>query len=421
MAIFFVSPRIIDFDAFLPTAMQLKHERPNWDIRFVTFSKENFDFISHNPTHVEALRRTGRLYYLGWETGESAVARILLRIRTFFLVVAWLLRLSQPLILLGLPFTAEPYAMWRAIARLRAGRAVTLWKFRSPDMVLYRVRKVRKDPPKGHPPSFVAKRFTRDTDLFVHYHDEEETNIEWARPYGRLDNVDQIMIGMPHWLPAWRCLIDDQVQLARKELIDLGVPEDAELYTTFPAKVWSAESLRDKEAIVWTFLKACDAILEGRPNAFILMRPHPKAIETPYYEKVLSDSGGRAMICLRHPEVLLRLCHRAVFNNPTNILFSCFMGKMIDVSDYHPEHYEEFGQRSLADGFGPVYINPRAPDFEALFHAALSDDELFNHPSVCRNRDRLLERNPAEITKFLRWAESAEREDSHSLTRYKAS
>ncbi|MEQ8443946.1 MAG: hypothetical protein RIM33_07685 [Alphaproteobacteria bacterium] len=406
--LFFISPRIIDFDAFLPTAMQMKADRPDWRIRFVTFSRENFDFIATNGTHVEALKRTGTLHYLGWEEGASKPARLMLRLVAILRVILWILRFGRPVLILGLPFTAEPYAIWRAVARLRAGNAVTLWKYRSPDIALHRFRKVRKEPPKGHPRSLVARLFAKDADLFVHYHDQEETNIEWARPYGRLDNIQEILIGMPHYLPAWRKLIADQVARARADFEAEGFAPDTEYFTTFPAKVWSAESLRDDDAIVWTFELACRLILAHRPKGVILMRPHPKAAETPYYLETLEQAGpSRARISMLHPEVLLELAHRAVFNNPTNILFSCFTGRMIDNSDYHPEHYEEFGDRSLADGYGPVYINPRAKDFEDRFLRALDDDALFDDPDLVANRDALLSRNPADITRFISWVENA--------------
>lgn len=407
--LFFVSPRVIDFDCFLPTAVQMKHDRPDWCVRFVTFSRENFEFIAENATLVEALNRTGTLHYLGWETKTSRIGSLLSRLFAFFRIAFWILRLPRPILFLGLPFTTEPYAVWRWIARLRGGKAVTLWKYRSPDMALHRFRKVRKVPPKGNPRSFVASKFSTDADLFVHYHDDEETNIEWARPYGRLDNIPELKIGMPQYFPAWMTLIDDEVAKARQDFKVLGIPENAEFYATFPAKVWSAESLRDDNAIIWTFELACRLLLKDRPHAVILMRPHPKAIETPYYLDLLEEAGPmQARISLLHPEVLLKLSHRAVFNNPTNIMFSCFEGRLIDVSDYHPEHYEEFGDRSLADGYGPVYLNPRRADFETALNALIDSDEPFEDPKVCERRDRLLARNPADLSRLLDWMECYE-------------
>lgn len=407
--IFFVSPRVIDFDCFLPTAVQMKHERPAWRIRFVTFSRENFEFIAENATMVEALNRTGTLHYLGWETETSRVGALFSRLMAFIRVAFWILRSPMPVLFLGLPFTTEPYAVWRWIARLRGGKAVTLWKFRSPDMALHRFRKVRKTPPKGNLRSFVASKFAKDADLFVHYHDDEETNIEWARPYGRLDNIPELKIGMPQFFPAWKAVIDDEVAKARQDFKALGIPEDAEFYATFPAKVWSAESLRDDNAIVWTFDLACRLLLKERPRAVILMRPHPKAIETPYYLEILEEAGPmRARLSFLHPEVLLKLSHRAVFNNPTNIMFSCFDGKLIDVSDYHPEHYDEFGDRSLADGYGPVYLNPRSPEFETAFKALIDSDEPFENPKAHERRDSLLTRNPTDLSGLLDWMETYE-------------
>lgn len=405
--VFFVSPRIIDFDAFLPTALELKAQRPGWRLRFVTFSRENFDFIARNDTHLEGLRRCASLHYLGWETGNNWLHRSLLRAKAFARVAGWLLARPRPVIILGLPFTTEPYATWRLIGRLRGGRAVTLWKYRSPDLALDRMRQVRKYPPKSPPRAFIANRFARDTDLFVHYHDDEARNIEWARPYGRLDNVPELLIGMPHWLPAWSRMIDDEVQAARSAFIADGLPADAEYYAMFPAKVWSAETLHHDDSIVWTFKKAFWRIIQTRPKAVILLRPHPKALETPYFEELLEAVGpGRARISWLHPEVLLQISHRAVFNNPTNILFSCFRGRFMDVSDYHPEHFAEHGDRSLAHGFGVAYVNPHRADFEETFDRLLSDDAAHEAAADSDRSEALLARNPASIERLLAWIEA---------------
>ena len=89
-------------------------------------------------------------------------------------------------------------------------------------------------------------------------------------------------------------------------------------------------------------------------------------------------------------------------------MFSCFDGKLIDVSDYHPEHYDEFGDRSLADGYGPVYLNPRRPDFETAFKALIDSDEPFENPKAHERRDSLLTRNPTDLSGLLDWMETYE-------------
>lgn len=398
----FVSPRIIDFDAFLPTLVELKARRPDWRLRIVTFSRENFDFISMNTTHVAALKSCGTLYYLGWETGTSVLGRLVLRLAALLQIVWWILRCRAPVVVLGLPFTVEPYAAFRLLSRLRGGMAVTLWKFRSPDMALHRVREVRVNPPAGNKRSAIATLFRLDSDLFVHYHDEEGQNIEWSKPYGLLDNVPTIKIGMPHKLPAWTAVVAREAEWLRRELVADGVSAEAELYVMFPAKGWSVETLRAETSIEWTFELAVRTLLRLRPGAVILMRPHPKAFETPYYRRLLAEFGPRRIrIRWEHPEVLMRVARRAIFNNPSNIIFSCFDGRMIDISDYPTRHYEEFGEVSLAAGYGPLYINPHSENFDEQFAAALVGDGLFEVPALTVRRERLLSQNPTAIEPFL--------------------
>ena len=57
--VFLLSDHVIDFDTYLPIAMALKRARPDFDIRFVTFSRDNYDFICANPTLVAGLEQCG--------------------------------------------------------------------------------------------------------------------------------------------------------------------------------------------------------------------------------------------------------------------------------------------------------------------------------------------------------------------------
>ena len=57
----------------------------------------------------------------------------------------------------------------------------------------------------------------------------------------------------------------------------------------------------------------------------------------------------------------------------------------------------------MADGYGPVYLNPRNDDFEDLFARVLTDDSLYEDPVLTRNMDALLERNPADLSQLLAW------------------
>jgi hypothetical protein len=97
---------------------------------------------------------------------------------------------------------------------------------------------------------------------------------------------------------------------------------------------------------------------------------------------------------LAHPEVLIALSHRCITNNQTNILFAGFLGRLIDCGEYPEFHFKEHGEVSLAHGYGPLYINPLAKDFDARLARALEDNSLFEAPELTEKRDILHRNNP---------------------------
>ena len=95
-----------------------------------------------------------------------------------------------------------------------------------------------------------------------------------------------------------------------------------------------------------------------------------------------------------HPEVLVALSRRCITNNPTNILLAGFFGRLIDCGEYPEFHFKERGEVSLAHGYGPLYVNPLAKDFESRLALALEDDSLFEAPELTEKRDCLHRNNP---------------------------
>ena len=402
LLLFFVSPRIIDFDTYLPTAMALKAAHPEWDIRFVTFSKENYDYINLGSMHVAALERSGTLFYFGSEEVTGSLPKLFHRIRLFFTICGWILRRPHPVLFLGVPFSKMPYVFWYALARLKRGNGYLLWKIRSPDRCHHRVRQVRRNPPALHRPSMLTFITGRQCDGFIHYHDDQEENIAWAKSYGEFDNVPRIKIGMPHYFTQWRSFIEAEVRREKAWLHAEGISHDAELYAMFPAKPLSSETLREPGSIELAFARTIVAISRLRPKAVILVRPHPLAQNEPYVREAMARVGpDRARLYFAHPEAMIALSRRAIFNNPTNILFSCYSGKLIDVSDYSEEHFSEFGEVSLAHGYGAVYVNPRGDNFESRLAVVLEEDEIFNEHGLTAERDKLLRNSPADIQPLL--------------------
>ncbi len=394
---FFLGPRVIDFDTFLPTAMQLKAAEPAADIRFVTFSADNYAFIRANPTLVEGLRRCGSLHLMGSAGSASLVQRLTRRATTLLRLFGWIVRRPSPVLFGSRPFAEFPYNLFAVAASLRGGKAILLWKSRSPDQVHNIVWQNRAQP-KERKRSLLGILAGRDVDAVVHYHNEQIENLQLSGKFGRIDNVPWRTIGFPHLFPKWRELIEDEIVAERKRLHAAGVPDDAELYAMFAAKTWSSVNLRSPDAVERVFLQTITTLCRLRPKAVVLIRPHPLAIDEDYIRRAIAAvSADRARLSFAHPEVLLALSRRALFNNPTNVMFSCFKAAMIDCSDYADRHYAERGRVSLAHGFGPLFIDPRAADFEAQLARALSDDVPFANPELGRLRDDLLDHNPPRL------------------------
>jgi hypothetical protein len=402
LILFLISPQIFDFDTYLPIAMGLKKAQPNWHIRFVTFSKRNHDFIMNNPTHRSGMDKVGVFSYMGWEHASTRISGLLYRIKALLVIGGWILRYRAPVLFLQRPFVRQPYTLWHLLARLRGGAGYVLWKSRSPDVVHHRVRQVRKVAPPGDKPSMLSRFMRRNCDAFIHFHDFQAENIEWSSGFGRIDHVPWIKIGMPHYLMPWRDHIREEVEQERRKLFAAGIPEDAEFYCMFPAKPHSHETLREIGSVEETFGRALKALCRIRPKAFVLCRPHPRVLNEPYFRDLIEEVGqDRAQISFAHPEVLLAMSRRAIFNNPSNLLFTCYQGRFVDVSDYPDQHFEDFGEVSLAHGYGAIFVNPRGDDFTTQFTAAIEDDRMFEDDWVTERRDAVLTQNRADLSPLL--------------------
>ena len=398
--LFFLSPRFVDFDTYLPTAMELAMAHPEWRIRFVVFHEQNYRAILANQTMMAGLDRCGSLHFLG--SGEKgAVGKILSRMKGLALISWRILRHGRPALFSPKPFSKGPYVLFAALARLRGGNSYLLWKRRSTDEVHEIMFQVREAPEKQSV-SLLARILGRDQDAVIHYHDQQRETLDQVSAFGRIHNVPWLRIGMPHHFPAWRRFIDDQIEVEKTRLAREGVPRDAEIYTLFAAKSGSGANLGLPGAIERSFRTIVTALTRLRPDAVVLIRAHPQAMDEPYIAEAVASLGPeKAHLSFAHPEVLLALSRRCIANNPTNVLFTGFHGKSIDCSEYPEFHFKEHGEVSLAHGYGPLYINPLAKDFDVRLARALKDDSLFEAPELTEKRDCLHRNNPPRFEALL--------------------
>ena len=399
--LFFISPRLIDLDSYLPTIMELKAQRPGWDFKVICFDKDNYNTIQNNPVLRSGLDKAAALYFCGTKPAASPLRRRIGGLVNFLRVSSWILRRKKPALFLAVPFTEFPYVLWYLLARSRSGNGFVLFKHRSTDEMhhlMWRARDLLEPKVRG----LWSQLMGRDQDAIIHYHDQQKVMIEQLSAMGYIANTPRYNIGLPHGFSAWQRHIDEETEKQRRELVEQGIPADAELYGFFPGKPGSNEFLRGVGSIEHVFLKQMKALAKLRPNAYILIRPHPLAIHEEYVREGMRAFGnGQARISFAHPEVLLRLCRRCLFNNPTNLLFHCFPGHMVDCSDYPDDHYEEHGDISMAEGLGIVFVRPDRDNFYEKFREAIENDEPFREARNVGRLERIMESGKPRISSLL--------------------
>ena len=402
--LFFLSPRVVDMDSYLPFAMALKDARPSADIRFVTFGRQNYDFIRRNETMVEGVERCGSLHFLGAEGG--AATRLVRRAGAFLQVLRWILTAKRPVLFHGRQFSDGPYVLWYLAARVRGGRGAVLARVRLTDAGLHRMFTDRFTAlPKGRK-SLLARLLGRDADGLIHYHDRQDIYLQSLNRYGDAAALPRLMIGMTNAYPSWRAMIEQAAEAARADLGLIDRP-NREVFGFIATKEFSATELRTPQSVEAPFRAVLAAIRRRRPDALILVRPHPLAVQEAWFTKAMEDFGGEAVrVTFLHPEVMARLTRRLIVNAPTNICYTTPDAAFIDVSDYKPEDLEARGGRSFADGHRVVRLDPTRADFEDALDAALADDARFDDPTIAEAASVLYAEPPTPVETVLEWIDA---------------
>ncbi|MDP6781861.1 MAG: hypothetical protein QGH32_08965 [Alphaproteobacteria bacterium] len=398
--LFFLSPRFVDFDTYLPTAMELAEARPEWRIRFVIFHEQNYRAILANYTTMTGLGRCSSIHYLG--SGDSkGIGKLWRRLSGLAVIAGWILRHARPVLFSSRAFSRAPYSLFAALARLRSGNSYLLWKKRSSDE-LHRIRWQILDMPEKEPISLLARMLGRDQDAVIHYHDQQQENLGEASAFGRVHDVPWLRIGMPNYFRSWRRFIEEQAEVERERLVRQGIPRDAEIYTVFTSKPGSDDNVGQPGSVGPTFRTIITTLARLRPGAVILVRAHPQAMEAPYIREGIEAAGGeRIYMSLTHPEVLFALSRRCVSFSVSNMLFSGYSGHFMDCCQYPDFHFREHGEVSLAHGYGPLYVNPLGEDFASRFARALEDDSLFDAPELTNKMNALQRDNPPRFEVLL--------------------
>ncbi|KAB2878319.1 MAG: class I SAM-dependent methyltransferase [Pseudorhodoplanes sp.] len=400
--VFLLSDQLIDFDSYLPAAMALKRLRPDFDIRFVTFSGKNHDFILANPTLKKGLDRCGALHVFD-RTRKNRIAGPCNQPRGDARKSERHAGRPGSTVIHGRQFSEFPYAILYVVNRLVGGRGIVLVRSRQPDEgvkvnIMPRFESLISSS-EGHV-SWLERLLGRDHDGFFHYHDRQDTYLKTMQRWGRVDLARAHRIGLPNLLPEWRALIDEEVAQARASLRAQGMDSE-NVYAVFAPKSFSSNFLRVADSAERSFIQAVETLRALRPQASILVRPHPRAVNEKWFKEAMAALAAPAVqLSFLHPEVLCALASRIVIPNTTTTIFVSPVGRFIDCTDYHQKHYDEAGERSQSDGYNTVFVNPARADFRERFAEAL-DEGPWRDPSLSRQRDEFLLRNPPAMGRLL--------------------
>lgn len=379
--------------------MELKNQRPHWDIRFVTFSADNYDFILKNQTLMAGLIDCGQIHYGGGvplEGRPSFFARAFRRVKEMLRISIWIMRRPGATLFHGRHFSDGPYTGWYLLNRMMGGKSVILARSRLIDQGMHEIFR-RRFNAINETPNLLDRLLGRSADALVHYHDQQALYIKSLGKSGSISNLPRLKLGAPNDLPTWRALIARESKAEKEQLIPNNC-STLEIYTFFATKAFSSTELRTPESVentTWTILKL---LSETKPEAVILLRPHPLAINEFYLHTILERlNNPRIIVTLVHPEILIRLSRRTIVNAPTNILFTSPEGRFIDCTDYRQSDLDARNGEGFAAGYGALYLNPTASDFAPRFIDALDEDFGADDPEIDSARDLLRENNPLQL------------------------
>jgi hypothetical protein len=400
--VFLLSDHVIDFDSYLPVAIALKKARPEFDIRFVTLSRNNHDFILANPTLVAGLAQCGDLVLL--DRAGNTLVRRLRTLLAFGRIAGWLASRPGAILFNGRQFSEGPYAALYLLNRLLGGRGYLLLRVRQPDDGIKVNILPRFTVPEGR--ASAVERWTgRDHDGMIVYHRNQERYIHTLNQFGRVGTVPRLTVGLPNLWPEWRALIEREIVRERHALAAAGLDVD-EIYTLLAPKSFSSRYLRTSDSAERVFRDVLQALRRIRPRVTLLIRPHPRAFKEPWFEQAVAELGDPLVrISLTHPDVLIALSRRVIAPNTSTIMFVADRGRFIDCTDYAEEHFAVHGRVSQCHGYDTVYLDPNGADLDGELSELLDDGTWPRDAAMTARRRALVDTNPYGRDALLEWIE----------------
>lgn len=392
-AIFFLGPRLIDFDTLLPFALVLKDIFPKLEIMFISFSKSHYEYLEKNVTLIEGVNRCGKLYCFPIQNDQSKVLTLLKVLLSNITLSYWILISKKPLLFSSKAYKSGVFARCYLLSKIKSGRSflVTPTRLIESCMLPEQIKEFEKKIP-GATPTWINKIFGRNTDGIIYFHDEQElfTKICITEP---LDEQHRYLCaGLLTTHKLWRNLIDDESNKALELFSANSKSKDMKIYTVYTGKSMQSRWLKTNDSIKTSFESVVDALIKIEPNAIILVRPHPAGMDEEFIKKIFKKYASVDIrIDLSHPDVQATISNRIIFTAPTNIMSTNYCGNRIDCIDYSDESLSEFNFDSPYSSYGVMYADPSSKEFFRVFERlikdrTLYDDELMNNVFFKRNQ-----------------------------------
>ncbi|MEE2998078.1 MAG: hypothetical protein VX700_13125, partial [Pseudomonadota bacterium] len=293
-----------------------------------------------------------------------------------------------------------PYVFWYLLNRMKRGTGIILARSRLIDQGMHELF-LRRFSAIEETPNLLDRILGRSADALVHYHDQQPLYIKSLGKFGMTATLPRLRMGAPNDLPTWRALIDHECEVEKSKLVQDG-RSVSEVYAFFATKLFSSTELRSPDSVEETTRRILTILSRLRPNATILLRPHPLAANEAYLQDILEElNNPQIVVTFAHPEILLRLARRTIVNAPTNILFTSGEGRFIDCSDYRERDIDARHGEGFAAGYATLYLNPNTSDFDDRFADALETDYWAGNPYIASARNRLRDDNPLQFEGFM--------------------
>lgn len=401
-AIFFLGPRLIDFDTSLPLAILLKSYIPELDIKFISFSKSHFNYLNMNKTLIEGVKRCGELHCFQFDKEQSTISLYLELILSNIKLVFWILTSNKPLLFSSKAYKSGMLARSFIISRIKKGKSIMVLPTRLIESCLLPEQiEEFKNKISEPSPTWINKLYGRNADGIIYFHDDQEILTSMCVTEPLNERFRYYCAGILTTHHSWQDFINSE---ADKYITNLNEShKNRRIYTIYAGKSMQSRFLKSDDSIKYSFHKVIDLLVELEPEAIILIRPHPAGMNEAFITDALErHCCSNIKIDLSHPDVQANISNRIIFTAPTNIMSTMYSGKRIDCIDYSDQSLSKFESNTPYFSYGIHYANPSSNDFREVFERLMKNELMFNDMTYKENK--FIKRNmpnPEKLQNYL--------------------